>query len=232
MLFRKLDLRRSREAPEAEPSGSLGNPDLEPFEVSSQKIDFGDVWTGGTKTERLTIRNNSAGTIVTAILDSPDSIFSLPQGNKSFTLLIKPGQSQDLSITFEPSDEGRAKSQLSLYDTLMEKQGTVALNGSGTPPPPSPEIEALLEFFDKAVTNGKLEGRGSARSTKGRLEAMRNMIEEVSATIEAGDSELALKLLAEAYDRTNGNETPVDLVQGPAAQELAGRISDLLEKGL
>lgn len=230
MLFKRLSLRSSQDR-----ARDIDGPDVDPaappLGISREDIDFGEVSVRDLETEALSVANNSLGVILTALISPRDSDFSLPGGDKSHTILIDPGESKDVPITFHPVAEGTNTARLTIFNALMEPMGVVILHGTGTPPPPCPEVDELLEFFDEATEAARLEGRGSARSAGGRLAALRSMIESAGHLVEAGDPIDACEQLRDAHGRTNGNETPVDLVQGPAAAELAERIGELVEKG-
>jgi hypothetical protein len=71
-----------------------------------------------------------------------------------------------------------------------------------------------------AVESGDLYGDGPGNSARGRLKALRNMIESAGALIDEGELELACVQLMDAYDRCDGDPRPPDFVSGPAADDL------------
>ena len=86
-------------------------------------------------------------------------------------------------------------------------------------------LEGLLEFFDNAVDEGDLEGKGNGNSANNRLNAVRNMLANAQALFEANDVSGACTQLQDALDRTDGVEPPPDFVEGDAADGLAASIA-------
>ncbi len=91
-----------------------------------------------------------------------------------------------------------------------------------------PELQAMLDFFDKSVAQGRLEGEGPGKSAGKRLNALRNMIETAGDLIEEGLLADACEQLQAAYKKTDGEPKPPDFVTGDAASELAILIQDLM----
>ena len=89
-------------------------------------------------------------------------------------------------------------------------------------------IADVLVFFDDSVANGTLQGDGPGASAENRLDALRNMLLEAEKFIGAGDTDAACGQLNAAYQLTDGNPSPADLVSGSAAAELAEQIQVLM----
>jgi len=92
------------------------------------------------------------------------------------------------------------------------------------------EEQDILDFFDDAVADGTLVGRGALPAVaEFRLDLMRALLEIADALIVEGQVDFARFLLELAYDFTDGQPQPMDLVQGDAAPELATRIQALMD---
>ncbi len=86
----------------------------------------------------------------------------------------------------------------------------------------------ILTFIDEAVSEQTLWGIGPGKSAKGRLGALRNMVETADNLIEDELFEEGCQQLRDAYRRTDSEPVPPDFVSGPAAPELAGMIENLM----
>lgn len=86
----------------------------------------------------------------------------------------------------------------------------------------------ILTFINEVVSEQTLWGTGPGKSAKGRLGALRNMVEMADNLIEAELFEEGCQQLLDAYRRTDGEPVPPDFVSGSAAPELAGMIEDLM----
>jgi hypothetical protein len=91
------------------------------------------------------------------------------------------------------------------------------------------KAEELLESFDEAVADGGLVGTGNTKAAPGRLNALRNKLIEAEALLASGDYEGALTILYDIYNLCDGNPKPADLVEGGAAENLAGEVLKLIE---
>jgi hypothetical protein len=90
-------------------------------------------------------------------------------------------------------------------------------------------VADILSFFDASVADGTLYGAGPGKSAKGRLNALRNMIEAAGDLLDTGLSEEACKKLMNAHKHCDGEPRPPDFITGPAASTLASMILDLIE---
>jgi hypothetical protein len=91
-----------------------------------------------------------------------------------------------------------------------------------------PTIEAILTFFNEAVTAGTLVGHGPGKSAQNRLNAFRNMLEMAADLIDSGDIEEACTQLNACYKKCDGMHPPPDFVAGEAAPELRAMIENLM----
>jgi len=96
--------------------------------------------------------------------------------------------------------------------------------------PPGGGIEETIDFFDWAVEAGELEGQGPGKSANGRLNALRNMLENAAVLIEDGFYEEACDQLWSAYKKCDGNPKPPDFVTGEATDDLAVMILGVMDE--
>ncbi|MFO8100371.1 MAG: choice-of-anchor D domain-containing protein [Salinibacter sp.] len=103
-----------------------GNPAVS---VSDDPLDFGDVFTGTSSTEMLTVINDSDDAIL--------QVGSLELDGEGFTLeddanfVLDPGESMDLPITFEPTESSTYDGTLSFASSAGDQE--VELTGQGAP---------------------------------------------------------------------------------------------------
>lgn len=103
-----------------------GNPAVS---VSDDPLDFGEVFTGTSSTEMLTIFNDSEDAIL--------QVGSLELSGEAFTLeddagfVLDPGESMDLPITFEPTESTAYNGTLSFASSAGDQE--VELTGQGAP---------------------------------------------------------------------------------------------------
>ena len=94
--------------------------------------------------------------------------------------------------------------------------------------PAAPQIADILMFFDDSVANGTLVGSGPGNSAKGRLGALRNMIDAAGDLISQGRITKACQQLQNAYLRVDGQPKPPEFATGQAAAQLANMIQQLI----
>jgi CSLREA domain-containing protein len=95
------------------------------------------------------------------------------------------------------------------------------------PPTPRDDIFEILAFFEESVAAGDLVGAGRGHSAPHQLFAFRGLLWLAAFSIERGSERSACALLRNAEKFSDG-EGP-DLVEGPAAPELAERLDALQE---
>jgi len=223
------------------PPGSIpdwGNPPSEPAEpnihVSPLSHDFGDVEIGSAKTMLVSITNTGDADLTVTSLDfqagssSDFSITSAP----ALPATIAIAATVDVEITFSPSILYFSSATLEIgSDDADESLVQVSLSGVGVwiEPPPDEQIEEILDFIDESVEDGNLAGDGPGNSADKRLNALINMIEAAGDLIRDGLYDQAHQQLEDAYKKCDGQAPPPDFVSGPAAQELADRIQQLMQ---
>lgn len=90
-------------------------------------------------------------------------------------------------------------------------------------------IYTILEFFAESVSKGKLIGVGqNAWLANLRLYLMREMLEAAKELIEHEKTDWACFTLNRAFLRCDGEDRPLDFVEGDAVLELNTMISDLM----
>jgi hypothetical protein len=105
----------------------------------------------------------------------------------------------------------------------------IRAEGSPATPTPEQEIDDILDFFDNSVSEGTLTGVGlTPKVAKGRLGALRNMLEQIEYFIDNGLVSEACQQLRDAYLKTDNQPRPPDFVSGDGASELASMMQDLM----
>ena len=95
---------------------------------------------------------------------------------------------------------------------------------------PKVTIDSILNFFDKSVEDGTLEGAGEGWRSKLRLCIMRMMLVSAAKFIDSGQINYACCILNRAHSRCDGDDWPLpDFVVGDAVSELSDMILNLLE---
>lgn len=88
-------------------------------------------------------------------------------------------------------------------------------------------IEELLEWVDTNAESGNLYGAGPTNMAAYRWRAFVNMLEAVRNHLATGQTAGACQQLAQTLTRTDGQPTPPDFADGPAAGQLAAGIQNL-----
>ena len=137
--------------------------------------------------------------------------------------VVLPGSVIFFGVNFSPAIEGLHSARITIHWTNGENgSSTVDLSGTGIAAQLPSYIQDIIDFFDASVANGSLVGVGQGSSAENRLNALRNMLNQASYLINAGDYEAACKQLGDALKRCN------DFVQGAVANELKLMISELM----
>ena len=91
------------------------------------------------------------------------------------------------------------------------------------------QIEEIQDEFDNAVAGDGLEGVGqNATSAKGKLNALRNMLERAEDLIDQGNIPAAIQQLEDVYRKVDGDPKPPDLASGSEASAIAEMLQDLI----
>lgn len=205
--------------------------DLPEIAVSPDVVEFGQVELGEAATDIVTVSNLGDGILTLYGVElSATPGFTLEP--LSLPLHIATNATTDLVLTFAPAAEAPYVAEL----TLLSNDGdetyvAVAVQGEGvvTAVPPGEQIADILAFIELSVNAGTLAGHGPGKSADKRLGALKNMIEAAGEDIVLGEFAKACGQLRSAYRRTDGLSPPPDFVVGPAADELAERITALRE---
>ncbi len=109
----------------------------------------------------------------------------------------------------------------------IDVEGNTSTCAFTIPAASSGTCDDILVFFDDAVANGNLVGRGAGNSANGRRSALRHMIENACQLIANNQVNDACDQLQAALRKTDGDPQQPDFVAGNAASDLADRIRDL-----
>ena len=204
-----------------------GDPTLVPdIDVAPASMDFSDVIIGNTSEESVTVSNTGTGELAISGI----SLLGLDASEFSQTnncVIVVPGSSCTVTVTFTPVDEGSKTATLSITSDDPDEE-TVNVSLAANAKTPQEFADDIVAFMDASALSGELAGTGRGNSATKRLNALRNMIIMAKALIDQGDIPAACVQLQDAYEKTDGNTTPPDLVSGDAAEELAGMIQELM----
>jgi hypothetical protein len=106
----------------------------------------------------------------------------------------------------------------------------VELCGVGVyvPPTPPEQMQAIMDFFDQAVVDGTIVGRGPCdRAIQLRLKAFRHMLKAAGDLIDGEYYGLACLQLRRILWRCDDRRIPPDFIQGEAVSQLAVMIEEL-----
>jgi Abnormal spindle-like microcephaly-assoc'd, ASPM-SPD-2-Hydin len=142
--------------------------------LNSSSVDFGNVSVGSTKTNSITVTNSSAS-------GGPDVTFSqvtASGGGFSATtatlpIVLSPGQSSTITISFAPKSAGAATGSLSITEEGAPDPSMVSLTGTGVGAGQLGVSPAKLNFGNVTV--------GSSQSKTGSLTAGSSSIKIASA---------------------------------------------------
>jgi hypothetical protein len=195
------------------------------IEVIPDQYDFGELSVGESESQNFTITNSWWGQLViesTVLFDAGGS-FALVNAPPDGTV-VPPESIISFGVSFSPASEGMFTAQIVIDWTNGENGiSTVELSGSAIAAQPPPlTIQDILNFFDTSVANGSLTGTGPGKSGENRLNAVRNMLIQVSYFLSAGNYEAACDQLGAALKRCN------DFLQGGAQNDLMQMISGLM----
>lgn len=203
-----------------------GSSDITGDTASHAFLSSGGVMTdlgtlGGTESSAVGI--NNAHQVVGSSQITGDTAYH--------AFLYSGGVMSDLNTSL-PSGSGWVLWEARAINDLGQIVGLGVINGTShaflmSPISPSQQTANILSFYDSSVSNGTLAGSGPGNSAKGRLKALKNMIEAAEYFIIAGNTAGACQQLMEAYNRTDGLPRTPDFVAGQAASELAPMIQDL-----
>lgn len=91
-------------------------------------------------------------------------------------------------------------------------------------------IEDVLDFFDAAMDEGTIEGRGKGpKIAEFRLIAMRKLLRAAGVLMENGHNKIACFLLNRADLRSDGLSRPKDFIAGEAVSDLNGMIQEVMD---
>lgn len=139
-------------------------PDPEIF-VNTTTVDFGEVDVGETATATITVRNDGEGTLrVKDLVLGGDDAFSLALDDSSSSgtegevatspnFTLEPGESEQISVVFEPSTGGSVDGTLTIdSDDPDASTVDVDLGGDGRQPnPPAIALDTQSLTFDDAA---------------------------------------------------------------------------------
>lgn len=196
--------------------------------------DFGEVPVGQSYKSNVTITASSSDNLFLTgltLAKGDASNFKIATMISDRGIFLPAGGKVEIALTFTPSTPGPASDTLIIATSDPRVVGRVALTGVGVTAEASSEkqpeiidVKKILDFFDASVKEGSLEGKGSGKSAKNRLNALRNMIWSLAKNIDNKENEKLCEKLPVILEKTKSN------VQGSVAGELTEMIQALLDK--
>lgn len=195
--------------------------------------EFGEVPLGVTKVSTAQVIASSTNGITLTALRLQKGDFSqfsikttLPEGG----IRLLPNESVGIEVAYSPTVLGAADDVLFITTNDPWVQGFIVLTGTGVeaqaPKTEMPEIggvKGVLNFFDDAVADGQLEGKGKGKSAEQRLNVLQNMIRSTENMLKTEDKKQACKRF-DAISKTIESHA-----QGDAVEELSARVSKLIQ---
>ncbi len=94
---------------------------------------------------------------------------------------------------------------------------------------PYPEtIDDVLEFYEKAVARGTLQGVGKPADAHARIYLIREMLEDAKKFVERNKLSAARLILQYVYKRCDGSPTPPDFLKGVESKKLSVLVRELV----
>ena len=209
----------------------FGIPEIE---VAPLDYDFGLVEVGSSDSAIITIYNHGDTT-----LTLEDVYFeSGSSGDFIITSLLLPpvymsSEAQfTIEVTYAPTSGGLASASLLILSTdADEPRVQVVFTGQAPLDEQNPQeqIATIIDFAEESILDGTLQGNGRGNSADKRLNALQNMLDRIQKLIEEEMYEEAYQQQKSIYKKIDGQDKPVDFVQGPAVSELNAMVLDLIQ---
>ncbi len=130
--------------------------------VQPDTLEFGNIFTGCTRTDTLLVQNTGSDTLIVSDISSANPRFTFTPP----TLTIPAHQGQSLLVTFAPTDDGRSTGTLTLLSNDPTHPATeVFLGGEGVYPP---GIALSPDSFEVSLTEGDSTTRTLTVANTGR----------------------------------------------------------------
>jgi len=117
--------------------------------VSPSTLDFGYVAIHQTQTLLVAVANTGASTVTISSMSANNDKFVL--SNWKMPVVLSPGESLELSVTFEPTAAGTQNGRITFETNSFNVAVAVGLSGSGTTRESVTATPANLEFGNVAV---------------------------------------------------------------------------------
>ena len=208
---------------------------------------FGDVELGSTSRATVTLSTSSKeNVILTALRLQNGAEFKVVTEVPQQGIVVPPNQTVAIEIAYTPTIIDTVTDTLYIH-TNNPFIGRAIIQLSGTGYNSKIEIGDILEFFDKAVAAGSLQGNEGEkssdylsdkkssltqkakkavknnRSADNQLKAFRNMIKSVDNMVQDENITGACEQMIDVYRKTDG-QNPQDFVAGVAKEDLAEMI--------
>jgi hypothetical protein len=209
----------------------VSEPDIE---VSQTEYNWGKIDVGSVQVDVVPVFNlgNASLTIESLQLEqAQQSQFTLAP-LQALPVTLEPNSVIDLEVSFSPVIEGIDTAVLSiLSNDPNEPVIDVLLTGEGVSVVLSPEeqLTQILDVYDLAAEDGSIQGVGNAKSAKNKVKVFGKILSVADELLLAGYDEYALETLLMIEKKCDGQKTPKDFIEGPAAEELNTLINKLID---
>ena len=197
--------------------------------------DYGDVEVGSSGVMIFQIENDPSATVDLVIYSyqvEDGSSFTLTDGPTTPIVLV-PGASSYLEVTFSPVAEGLFEGVLRITSNGIIPPGTVInyhLRGMGVAfePPPDELMQDVLDAYADGIADGSIVGLGTGRAAASHLRVFGNMLDAADDLIAAGEFEGACAQLDHAVVNSDGTPGPPDFIGGPGVPALNAMLVDVM----
>jgi hypothetical protein len=200
--------------------------------VSPMDIDFGNVVVGVPQDATIVAKN-----VDTADFLQIDSINLTANGD--YVILeapptpafLFPNDSVIVRVRFKPTRTGRLTSSIRFDSTdFLTPTLEVVLDGYGILALP-PTIGDLIAFFDQALIDGTIEGKGAWHWIRNLREwFFRSTLVAAQYRFDNGQMNIACAKLYRAYLRSDGQPAPFDWIQGSEVATLNSMIQEVRDE--
>jgi hypothetical protein len=209
----------------------VSQPDIE---VSQSNYHFGQIDIGSTHTEVIGIFNlgDAPLTIESLQMEQSQSVQFEMSSWQMLPVTLEPNSVIELEVSFSPVIEGVDTGVLTiLSDDPNDPAVDVILIGEGVPVilTAGDHSEQILDAYDSAVENGSIQGVGNGQSANHKLNTFEKMLAAADDLIEAGLYKSALLTLQIIESKCDGQKSPADFIEGPAAEALNTRVNELID---
>lgn len=203
--------------------------------ITPRNYYFGKVKLGEETSKSIDISCIQGAYAIANYTFTPNSNPDFRITSTPFSDTVSQGMSAYIEVTFKPTSPGIKIATLVIsFRQGMGTEFTVPVNFKGTGKGSTPRdfIIEIQTFVDASIQEGTLTGLGEGALAQKHLKDFKEQIRIAVMFLKNNIKKEACRLFLDAIKKMDGEsspENPPDLVQGEAAPELAGMLSDLRE---